>query len=296
MRAVQYSAAQVEQRIAAQVRDLAYVDLPTLMAARRSYAETRAGYGFQLRPGLFLSDETDITKLSAGIGRHTLALALPPAESSGIADLCPWADHCVAACVGTGGSNRYESAARGKSARLALLMDDAPAALALICHGLDQAAAKYGPSGVGMRLNTYSDLRFERILPAWFWDRYADVAFYDYTKHPIRSRPQESLPSNYRLTYSVSPRSTDLEISKQRGAGRSVAVVVEIRGGKDRGTGYYRPLPVDVDGIHTVDGDADDRRYTDPAGSLVMLRRKNGLSAEDPLVVPTDRLRRILDS
>lgn len=290
------TALQTEQTIAAQIRDLSHADLPSIRDARRAYATVRAEQGFKDRPGLFLSDETDITKLSVGIGRHTLALALPPAMSSGVADLCAWADHCIAACVGTGGSNRYESAARGKTARLLLLLTDAPSALALICHGLDLAQAKYGPSGVGMRLNTYSDLRWERILPAWFWHRYANVAFYDYTKHPIRSRRASTMPTNYRVTYSVSPRSTDAEIQRQRDAGRSVAVVVTVRGGKDRQTGSYRPLPVDADGTATVDGDKDDRRYTDPPGAVVMLRRKNGLGAEDPLVVSDARLGRILET
>ena len=290
------TALQTEQTIGSQIRNLSREDLPRNQDARRAYATVRVAHGFKDRPGLFLSDETDITKLSVGIGRHTLALALPPAMSSGLADLCPWEDNCAGPCVGTGGSNRYESAARGKTARLALLLTDAPSALALICHGLDLAVSKYGPHGVGMRLNTYSDLRWERILPTWFWDRYASVAFYDYTKHSLRSRPAASLPANYRLTYSVSPRSTDAEICRQRDAGRSVAVVVTVRGGKDRQTGSYRPLPVDADGTATVDGDMDDRRYTDPPGSVVMLRRKNGLGAEDPLVVSDARLGRILET
>ena len=33
-----------------------------------------------------------------------------------------------------------------------------------------------------------------------------------------------------------------------------------------------------------VDGDTDDRRYSDPPGAIVMLRRKGTLKAGDPLV------------
>ena len=285
----------LEKLLRAALVNIDRAELPTARQARQIYATVRAENGFKNRPGLFLSDETDIAKLSAGTGRHTLALSLPPAASSGLAQLCAWSDHCVDPCVGTGGSNRYETAHRGKVARLSLLVQHPSAALALIVEGLDSAARKYGPHGVGMRLNTYSDIRWERILPAWFWTDFSCVAFYDYTKHPLRSRPAESLPGNYRLTYSVSPRSTVAEISRQRTAGRSVAVVITTRGGKDKGTGAYRPLPVDADGTSTVDGDKDDRRYTDPPGSVVMLRRKNGLGAEDPLVVSDARLSEILD-
>jgi hypothetical protein len=269
-------------------------DLPSARDARRTYGTVRAAHGFVNRPGLFLSDETDIAKLSAGIGRRTLALSLPPAASSGIAQLCAWSDHCVEPCVGTGGSNRYDSSHRGKVARLALLVDHPAAALALMVDGLSTYVRRYADIGVGMRLNTYSDIRWERILPAWFWELFSDVAFYDYTKHPIRSRPVETMPGNYRVTYSVSPRSTVAEISRQRDAGRSVAVVITTRGGKDRRTGSYRPAPVAVDGVRVVDGDIDDRRYKDPAGAVVLLRRKNGLGATDPLVVSDDRLGEIL--
>jgi hypothetical protein len=291
---LRFTPAQFEHHLRNELSTLSREDLPTATEARKVYAKVRAQFGFVARPGLFLSDETDIAKLAVGIGRHGLALALPPSDSSGVVNVCAWSDHCVTPCVGTGGSNRYDSAIRGKRARLALLIDHPAHALALIVEGLEKAVKRYGADGVGMRLNTYSDIRFERILPAWFWELFSGVAFYDYTKHPLRSRPAHTLPQNYRLTYSVSPRSTVAEISRQRDAGRSVAVVITTRGGKDRTTGAYRDTPVAADGVRVIDGDKDDRRFTDPAGSVVMLRRKNGLAADAPLVVSDARLLEIL--
>lgn len=285
---------QLETLMARELRSVRREDLPTLSEANRAYAEIRERLGFAPVPGLFLSDETDIGKLTAGTGRHAVALSLPPASSSGVANTCAFSDHCEIHCVGTGGSNRYESTARGKTARLLLWIESPRAALTLLVSGLEKISQQYGQENMGMRLNTYSDIRWERILPAWFWETFADVVFYDYTKHSLSSRPEETLPRNYRVTYSVSPRSTMREISAQRDAGRSVAVVVTTRGGKDRGTGTYRSLPVAADDVVTVDGDADDRRYNDPAGSVVMLRRKNRLAETDPLVVSDSRLMGIL--
>jgi len=267
-------------------------DLPSLTEARRTYAIVRAAQGFKEIHGKFTSDETDITKLEVGEGRYTLALSLPPASSSGLANTCAFSDHCEDPCVGKGGSNRFDSAYRGKVARLALWIDHPRAALALLVHAIDSAISAHGC--IGMRLNTYSDIRWENILPAWFWSTYNDsetIAFYDYTKHPIASRP--SLPNNYRLTYSVSPRSTLKEIHAQRAAGNSVAVVVTTRGGRGK-DGTYLALPVAADSVETLDGDKDDRRYRDPRGAVVMLRRKNGLAADHPLVVSDVRLGEIL--
>jgi hypothetical protein len=164
----------------------------------------------------------------------------------------------------------------------------------MLCDGIDKAQRMH-PEGVGVRLNIYSDLRWERILPEWFWERFANVQFFDYTKLPMRSRPINSLPENYRLTYSVSGRSKDAEIAEQLAAGRGVAVVITVRGGKTElpdGTRGYRPLP--VTGARVVDGDLNDRRYEDPAGAVVMLRRKNNLPVLSPLVRTNAELAQIL--
>ena len=133
-------------------------------------------------------------------------------------------------------------------------------------------------------------------MPTWFWKRFAKVVFYDYTKHPLSSRPVSSLPDNYKLTYSVSQRSTVQQISIQRKAGRSVAVVVETRGGKIPNTKDYRPFSVEVDGVSVIDGDANDRRYLDEPGSVVLLRRKNGLPKSNPLVRDDQQLLAIVNN
>ena len=284
---------QFENRIG-KAMNLDYSELPTTEQARTAYGLYRAAVGFEPIPGQFLTTEASNTKLALGKGRFSIGLSLPPAKSSGSVNLCAFEDSCAADCVGSGGSNRFPTAKAGKQARLDFLSGSPAHALRMLVDGIDKAVRTH-PEGVGVRLNIYSDLRWERILPSWFWVRFAGVQFFDYTKHPLRSRPHAGLPVNYRLTYSVSGRSKSEEITNQLAVGRGVAVVVRVRGGKTDlpdGTRGYRPLP--VTGARVVDGDLNDRRYDDPAGALVVLRRKNNLPELSDLVRGDAELAQIL--
>jgi hypothetical protein len=92
------------------------------------------------------------------------------------------------------------------------------------------------------------------------------------------------MPANYTLTYSRSERSTVSEIGRNLSSGRNVSVVVSTRGGRRR-DGTKRPIPAELYGAPTIDGDDHDRRYSDAPGSVVVLRRKGTLSADSPFVV-----------
>jgi hypothetical protein len=167
-------------------------------------------------------------------------------------------------------------------------LDEPRAFVSLLVHLLDRKVAK---GDIAVRLNGFSDIRWERVLPGWFWTRYANVTFYDYTKHSLSSRPIATMPDNYTLTYSVTERTTVAQLQREL-AERNVAMVVDVRGGKRR-DGTYRPLPIVKHRV--VDGDKNDRRFDDPDGSIVMLRRKGTLPSHDPLVVGDKRLA-ILDA
>lgn len=269
--------AQLEARLASVMRNLSYDALPALKEANANYAAVRSSLGLSYRPGIFLSSEGDVDKLAKGEGLPSYMLALLPADGAG-SEVCPHrTPSCTAHCVSTAGNGSYNVVKLGREARTRLLIDYPASFLALLVHHIDKAH-KVGP--IGVRLNGFSDIRWERVLPDWFWTRFANVQFYDYTKHPLVSRP--NLPANYHLTYSVSERTRDAEVKRQREAGRSVAVVIATRGGKDRRTGAYRDLP--ISGTKIVDGDVNDRRYLDPRGALVLLRRKGSMPADAPMV------------
>lgn len=260
--------------------------LPDRAAALAAYASAREAQGFASRPGQLLSGEGDNAKLAKGEGVRLWMLALAPAATSGN-DICPHStESCRAHCVAWSGNGMFPKVGRARVARTRLLVDSPTMFLRLLVDALDAETSK---GDCAVRLNGFSDIRWERVLPDWFWVRYGAVRFYDYTKHPLRSR--RSLPANYTLTYSVTERSTAAQVAANLKAGRSVAAVVETRGGKVRGTGKYRPLPDVGAEVTVVDGDENDRRFDDPAGSLVLLRRKGSLGSGDPLVQSGNRLR-----
>lgn len=256
--------------------------LPTPAQARETYAAIRERFGFVRRAGAFTS--ADIGKFAEGKGRVIMGHALAPFTESGMVNLCAFEDHCADGCVAGAGNGAFHAVKSARSARVALWCEDPGAAYVLLRNAIRNAVKRFGADYVAMRLNTFSDVRWERVLPLEFWREFAAVAFYDYTKHPLRSRPASTMPANYRLTYSVSPRTTPAQVAAQRSSGRSVAVVIATRGGKLRSTGAKRPLPSWDIPAPVVDGDANDRRYADPAGAVVALRRKGTLRADSALV------------
>jgi hypothetical protein len=290
--------AMLERGLAATLSALAPADLPSVREARQVRASIRGRYGFQATHSPLLTPPTGNEKARKGTGAPVWTLSLAPGASSDVAETCAFRGACSAPCVAHAGNGGFPTSVRGRQARTALLVEYPAHFLALLVAELDRATAdssgRRNTRRVEIRLNTFSDLRWERILPAWFWVRYSRSRFYDYTKHPLRSRPAGTLPGNYSLTYSVSERTTASELAAQRAAGRSVAVVVPVRGGTDRRTGKLRPLPATPPGVPVVDGDANDRRAADPAGALVLLRRKGTLRANDPLVTDSARLAALL--
>ncbi len=236
-----------------------------------------------------LSPNTSITKLEkdAGVDHLTLAgLALAPADVAGV-EVCPQRGACTDGCVAYSGNGRWDRTTDVRSARKMLLTNSPRAFFILLVHDLEKLRRRH-PGGIGVRLNAFSDIRWERVLPSWFWVHYADVRFYDYTKHPLVSRPVRSMPSNYVLTYSWSEKSSKGAMARNINAGRNVAVVLATPGGKDRRTGELRPIPDEIAGFPVIDGDLDDRRYADERGHVVALRRKGTLAADSPFIYPLE--------
>jgi len=144
-----------------------------------------------------------------------------------------------------------------RALRVAFLYANPSAFVALACAELRDGVAKHGR--VGCRLNTFSDIPWEKVCP-WLLS-IPGVVFYDYTKNWAR----RSSPS-YRLTYSASERTAESAIVARVGEGENVAVVFAVRRGC--------PLPATYLGCRVVDGDASDARHADPTGVIVGLRAK----------------------
>jgi hypothetical protein len=245
--------------------------------AKLLFAEVRATYGFKSK-GTLLS--TDISKLQKN-KQATAGLSFPPHLSSGLANLCAFADSCAETCVAFSGNGGFTTTQNSRCAKLKFAILHPEAFAVLLMHELDRMETKYAGHTIAVRLNVYSDLRWELIAPEIF-TKFPKINFYDYTKHTVRSRPADTIPRNYSLTYSVSEKTTAEEITNAKTAGRNLAVVVAIRSGKTP-TGY-RPIPATFLGMKTTDGDIRDDRHNDKQRTVVVLRRKHTMKPWHPMI------------
>lgn len=281
-------ASALEPRLVAALADLRPGDLLPRDAAMASYAASRRAAAPTLRPYgarrlLTIGEEND--KLAKGRGRLVAGLSLAPAMSSGVVNVCAYSTpECRAHCVAGSGNGRAWNVTAARAARTHLLAADPVAFLSLLTGDIVDAARG---RRLAVRLNTFSDVRWERVLPAWFWHRFRAVRFYDYTKYPYGSRL--TLPANYTLTQSLTGERHNRDNARRIvSGGRNVAAVVDIRGGRDPRTGKLRPIPATLFGLPTIDGDRNDRRWLDAPGRVVVLRRKHTLPAGSRFVFPAD--------
>ena len=253
-----------------------------LKPARDLYREVRASYGIK-SPGKLLTQS--ISKLEKN-ETPTFGLAILPATFSGLGNVCAFSDSCAETCVAFSGNGSFSSTMRSRQAKTDLMVNHPYTFIVLLCEELT-TIHEYTEGTALVRLNTYSDIRWERIFPDFMRELYS-IGFYDYTKHPTASRPAESLPSNYLLTYSVSEKTTAQEITKAKAAGRNLAVVVAIRSGKTKDG--WRPIPATWSNLPTIDGDLTDDRANDPSGVVVILRRKHTMKPWHPMIQQASKL------
>jgi hypothetical protein len=220
-------------------------------------------------------------------GVLTLPLHLAPAESSGVANLCTYAGACAALCLDGAGNPAYATGkSRARVARSILWHEGRAAFLTILiaeiaAHVADARARRLAPA---VRLNATSDILYERIpvhVPrdlagyvrarhgvriragehAHIFSVFPRVAFYDYTKVPVRYRAPR-LPGNYSLTYSYDPHNL-AHVSDALRAGFNVAVPFQ-----------GRQLPAEYLGRPVIDGDTHDYRPADgtaPDGGPVIV-------------------------
>lgn len=215
------------------------------------------------QPAKMLSRDKDNAKLgkSAKAGYPSLGLALAPHKTSGDYNVCRYATPvCSASCVAFAGNGFYPAIIRARALKTQFLAQDPSAFVTIIVDEIDRFVAKHGK--VAVRLNTFSDLPWERLFPDLF-TRWGDkVTFYDYTKWPSSDRPEQA---GYDLTRSATERTTNVEIVKMVKDGERVAVVLNLR--KKDTVDTFAGMPA-------IDGDKSDARFAEPKGVVVVLRPK----------------------
>lgn len=201
-------------------------------------------------------------------------LHLAPADISGY-EVCPMASQgCRDACLHTAGSPLYmQDKERARVARTRLYFNDRNLFMSCLIVETKALVRKAQRQGMqpAIRLNATSDIPFERVKIDHNGVQYPnimamfpDVQFYDYTK-----RPNRTTPDNYHLTFSMA-ENNDSQARIAIENGMNVAVVFDTLRG--------HPLPkfYDMDDIRVmvIDGDETDFRPSDPTRVIVGLRAK----------------------
>jgi hypothetical protein len=231
--------------------------------ARALWEEVRETHGLKGAPALLTPPEGNAKFAKTAVPTYGLALA--PHKLSATVNVCRYATpECRAGCVAFAGHGEMPFVQRVRIARTEFLAQHPDAFVALLTGELERLVSNRKRYAV--RLNTFSDLPWERIAPALF--TLPRIQFYDYTKWPMDLRADR--PANYHLTYSASERTTGAQVVDYVTGGQNVAVIFAVKRGQ--------PLPTEYLGCRVIDGDKSDARYRDPVGVVVGLRAKGRMA------------------
>jgi len=201
-------------------------------------------------------------------GWLTAILHLAPAKASGFQVCSNATAGCEAACLNTAGrggifakgedDNTIQKARRRRTAWYFARRNEFLRRLDREIALHVQAAARKG-FHPAIRLNGTSDLRWESVKldGKTLFERWPNVTFYDYTKHP--DRDVKDIP-NYSLTFSLAESNESKALDAIRG-GTNVAVV-------------FHDMPKTFWGFPVYDGDESDLRFLDPKGHIIGLKAK----------------------
>jgi hypothetical protein len=228
----------------------------------------RDGTTYNLAGLLSPGDSNTKQAKGSALGYLTANLSLAAARSSGH-EVCPSrTPGCTAGCLLHAGRARvFPAVNRARIARTRLYFRDRPAFLALLHRDLKywSALAEYEGLTLAVRLNTFSDVPWERRHPELFAD-HPNVIYYDYSK--VISRLRRPLPPNYHLTFSRS-ETNEADCRQALRLGVNVAVVF--------GTAAF---PAEYLGVPVVSGEEHDLRFLDPRPRVVALVAKGDARAD----------------
>lgn len=247
-----------------------YLTLPRAALLRAIERET----GLHVRS--LLGTPTGNPKLAKSLKLRVLSypLHLAPATlgapaAKPRATVCPAATPgCIQACLHTAGNPAYMKGKRAaRRARTLLFWQRKDLFFALLMLEIRAAAAKARRKRMraAFRLNATSDIQWERFLingRPLIAETFRRLSFYDYTKIPGRSAPE-----NYSLVFSLAETPRNRRAARaELAAGRNVAAVFA--------TPRNRPLPDTLWGYPVIDGDEHDYIPADPVNVVRGLHAK----------------------
>lgn len=220
--------------------------------------------GLTYRP--ILGESSAKTIKGEKIGYLTAICYLVPDEK-----LCPFAKlaGCFDGCLKSAGRGAFNSTQRARAAKTRFFYENQRAFMLSICADIwthKRRAANLGLIPL-VRPNGTSDICFENIQidGQTIFQIFADVQFYDYTKHPSRNLAGKTA-GNYDLTYSfsaITPKTISIK-GLTNTANQRTAVVFQNRA----------DIPETFRGWQVIDGDDTDVRHIEPAGVVVALYAK----------------------
>lgn len=248
---------------------------PSAREALKSYNEFRLSLGSgKVSRGSALLTPPDANMKFAKTTRPIFGLSLAPhrdavrvlgEELLGDLNVCPWSTpSCREGCVAFAGNGEFHKVQRARAIKTAFAATRPADFLSILIDEIEGAARK-DPDGA-IRLNTFSDVAWERILPEAVFHL---LPAYDYTKGGIK-RFRAGREVGYRLVLSVSERTNLSSMDSWLSEGATAAVVFPHRRGED--------LPRTFRGHPVIDGDKTDDRLIDPPGSVIGLRAKGRLN------------------
>lgn len=242
---------------------LGVIERIEVTAARRTWREFRTLNGWAPHAPILTPPGANMKMAkSTKAGVVTYGLSLAPSDISGF-NVCRFSTPaCRSGCVAFAGSGRYKTVIEARKLKTRFLMEHPRAFVTLLDHEIGNVAQKF--DNVAVRLNTFSDLPWEKMVP-WLFEEHPTIQWYDYTKNPNRT----GVPSNYRLTLSSSEKTKDSWIAEKVKAGNNVAVVFS--------ASRHKELPEVWNGLPVIDGDISDTRHLDPRGVVVGLRAKGSM-------------------
>lgn len=220
--------------------------------------------GLPYRP--ILGEASAKTIKGQKIGFLTAILYLVPDEK-----LCPHAKlaGCFDGCLKSSGRGAFDSVQLARQRKTDFFKSHQRAFMLSACAdiwSLKRKARRLGLTPL-VRLNGTSDVPFENIFidGRTIFQIFADVQFYDYTKHPSRNLEGKTA-GNYDLTFSfsaITPKAVSIKGLSNPANKRTAVVFMK-----------QSDIPKSFRGWPVVDGDDTDVRHIEPAGVVVALYAK----------------------
>lgn len=191
--------------------------------------------------------------------------------------LCPFAimAGCFDGCLKSAGRGAFNSVQKARAEKTAFFKTNQRAFMLSLCADVWSLARKADRLALIplVRPNGTSDIPFENILidGKTIFQIFANVQWYDYTKHPSRNLDGKTA-GNYDLTYSfsaITPKPISIK-GLTNPANKRTAVV------------FYKrsEIPETYRGWQVIDGDDTDVRHIEPSRVVVALYAKGKAKKE----------------